>query len=57
LIGSRTNLPTLFLFFSILGGVQVYGFLGLVLGPVLLAILIAFLDIYRDVYHQPTEVV
>lgn len=56
LIGSRTNLPTLFLFFSILGGVQVYGVLGLVLGPVLLAILIAFLDIYRNVYHQPTEV-
>lgn len=48
LIGGQTRLPTLFLFFGILGGVQVYGVLGLFLGPVLLAIALAFIRIYQE---------
>ncbi len=48
LIGGQTRLPTLFLFFGILGGVQVYGVLGLFLGPVLLAIVVAFIRIYQE---------
>ncbi len=48
LIGGQTRLPTLFLFFGILGGVQVYGVLGLFLGPVLLAIAMSFLRIYQE---------
>ena len=48
LIGNQTRLPTLFLFFGILGGVQVYGVLGLFLGPVLLAIVVAFVRIYQE---------
>ena len=47
-IGGQTRLPTLFLFFGILGGVQVYGVLGLFLGPVLLAIVVAFIRIYQE---------
>jgi predicted PurR-regulated permease PerM len=47
-IGGQTRLPTLFLFFGILGGVQVYGVLGLFLGPVLLAIAMAFIRIYQE---------
>jgi predicted PurR-regulated permease PerM len=48
LIGGQTRLPTLFLFFGILGGVQVYGVIGLFLGPVLLAIVFAFVRIYQE---------
>jgi predicted PurR-regulated permease PerM len=48
LIGGQTRLPTLFLFFGILGGVQVYGVLGLFVGPVLLAIVVAFIRIYQE---------
>jgi len=48
LIGGQTRLPTLFLFFGILGGVQEYGVLGLFLGPVLLAIVFAFVRIYQE---------
>ena len=48
LIGNQTRLPTMFLFFGILGGVQVYGVLGLFLGPVLLAIVVAFIRIYQE---------
>ena len=37
LIGNRLRLPVLFLFFSILGGLRLFGIIGLILGPVLLA--------------------
>jgi predicted PurR-regulated permease PerM len=49
-IGTRLKLPILFLFFGILGGLTVFGALGLVLGPVLLALLAAFLDLYIEEY-------
>ena len=50
LIGHGAELPTLFLFFSILGGLAAYGFIGLLLGPILLAILITAIQIYREEY-------
>jgi len=49
-IGTRLKLPMLFLFFGILGGLSVFGALGLILGPVLFALLTAFLDLYREEY-------
>jgi predicted PurR-regulated permease PerM len=50
-IGPRANLPTFLLLFSLLGGLKVYGFLGVFLGPVVLAILLSFIDIYRELYQ------
>jgi predicted PurR-regulated permease PerM len=50
LIGGQAQIPTIFLFFGILGGLQAFGFLGIFLGPVLLAIVVAFLKIYQDRY-------
>jgi len=49
-IGTRLKLPMLLLFFGILGGLSVFGALGLILGPVLFALLAAFLDLYREEY-------
>jgi predicted PurR-regulated permease PerM len=49
-IGSRLRLPALVLFFSILGGISVFGALGLILGPVLFALLAALLDLYLEEY-------
>jgi predicted PurR-regulated permease PerM len=46
-ISGKTQLHTLFLFFSILGGLTVFGFLGLFLGPVLIALCVSILEIYR----------
>jgi predicted PurR-regulated permease PerM len=37
---------TLVLFISILGGLKVFGLLGLVIGPVLAALFISFFDFY-----------
>ncbi len=50
LIGERTRLPTIFLFFGILGGVEAYGFLGIFVGPMLLTTAVAFLNIYKEQY-------
>jgi predicted PurR-regulated permease PerM len=49
LVGERTRLHELLVFFSVLGGLQVFGVLGIVLGPVIVAITIALLDILRQV--------
>jgi predicted PurR-regulated permease PerM len=48
MIGGRVQIPTVLLLFALLGGVQVYGMLGLVVAPVVVAILIAFVEIYRE---------
>jgi predicted PurR-regulated permease PerM len=48
LIGEKTRLHELLIFFSVLGGLQVFGVLGLVLGPVIVAITIALLDVLRQ---------
>jgi predicted PurR-regulated permease PerM len=50
IIGGRTQIPTVFLFFGILGGMQAYGFLGIFLAPAVIAILVAFIRIYQEVY-------
>lgn len=50
IIGGQTRIPTMFLFFGILGGLQVYGFLGMFLAPVLIGTLVAFVQIYREQY-------
>ncbi|MGQ0761066.1 MAG: AI-2E family transporter [Acidobacteriota bacterium] len=47
LIGDRTKLHELFVFFAVLGGLRVFGVLGIVLGPVVLAITLALLDTLR----------
>lgn len=48
LVGEKTRLHELLIFFSVLGGLQVFGVLGLVLGPVVVAVTLALLDIFRQ---------
>ena len=50
LIGNRLGLPVLFLFFGILGGLALFGALGIILGPVIFALLRALLDLYIEEY-------
>jgi predicted PurR-regulated permease PerM len=52
-IGSRTQVPTLFLFLGLLGGLQVYGILGVFLGPAVLATILAAFRIYREEIAPP----
>lgn len=50
LIGKKAKLPTFFLFLGILGGINVYGLLGILIGPLTVTLLTAFVRIYRDEY-------
>ena len=54
-IGTRLKLPMPVLFFGILGGVAVFGALGLVLGPVLFGLLAALLDLYLEEYADANQ--
>jgi predicted PurR-regulated permease PerM len=49
IIGSRTKMPTIIILFSVLGGIKLFGILGLVLGPLVTAIFISVFDIFRSV--------
>jgi predicted PurR-regulated permease PerM len=47
LVGGRTKLHELLIFFAVLGGLQVFGVLGIVLGPVVLAITLALVNVFK----------
>jgi len=43
----KSQLPAIPLLFAVLGGLQAFGFVGLVLGPLVFALLMSILDIYK----------
>jgi len=49
LVGERTRLHELVIFFAVLGGLQVFGILGLFVGPVVVAITLSLIDIYKRI--------
>ncbi len=51
LIGGRTQLSTLYVFFALLGGSKAFGSLGLFIGPLILALTIALFKIVREEWH------
>jgi len=54
LVGNQTRLHELFIFFSVLGGISVFGLLGIVLGPVVLAITLGLLETFSRGARQET---
>jgi len=48
LVSGRTNLHPLLLFFSILGAVNVFGFIGIIAGPLILSIGQATIELYHE---------
>ncbi|MCH9024635.1 MAG: AI-2E family transporter [candidate division Zixibacteria bacterium] len=51
LISGRTSIHPLLLFFSILGGISLFGLLGLILGPLIAAVFITLLQILEYKLH------
>jgi predicted PurR-regulated permease PerM len=51
----RLKIHPLLIFFSILGGLQVFNFNGLVLGPLILILFFTALDLYEEAYERPVE--
>jgi predicted PurR-regulated permease PerM len=53
LVGRRARLHELLVFFGVLGGIQVFGVLGLVLGPVVVAMTLALIEMARHTIPNP----
>jgi predicted PurR-regulated permease PerM len=51
LIGERSELSGLMIFISVVGGIGVFGTLGVILGPIVLATAVTIFDIYSE--RQP----
>lgn len=54
LVGQKTRMHELVVFFSVLGGLSVFGVLGILMGPVIVAITLTLLDVFheRDITSQ-----
>lgn len=55
LVGKRASLHELLIFFAVLGGLEVFGILGLVLGPVVVALTLALIEMVRQAHRPPSE--
>ncbi len=53
LLGGQGNVHPLLTFFSVLGGLSLFGMVGLILGPLLLAIMLSLMDVYRRYFLEP----
>ena len=47
IIGAKSGLHPIFVLLGVLGGLSIFGFIGLIIGPVMLALLMTFVDIYE----------
>jgi predicted PurR-regulated permease PerM len=48
IVSERVRLPTVYIFFALLGGIQVFGVMGLFVGPVILSVATALLGMLRQ---------
>ncbi|NOX20662.1 MAG: AI-2E family transporter [Nitrospirae bacterium] len=49
IISGRTRMPTMVIFFCVIGGLKVFGLIGLVLGPLVVAMFVSILEIFRKI--------
>ena len=54
-MGNVTHLHPLMIFFAVLGGLLLFGVVGLVLGPMVLALMLSLLEVYR-LHFVPNEI-
>jgi predicted PurR-regulated permease PerM len=50
LIGNKQDISFFWLFFSIVGGLQVFGIFGLFVGPLIMTVLMILIDIYKQLF-------
>ena len=52
----KSQLPAIPLLFAVLGGMQAFGFIGLVIGPLVFSLLMSIVDIYKRSFHLSQSV-
>jgi predicted PurR-regulated permease PerM len=56
IIRGKIQLPTLAIFFSILGGIKLFGFIGFIMGPLVLALIISVIQMLQFVEEEKDKV-
>jgi predicted PurR-regulated permease PerM len=51
----KSQLPAIPLLFAVLGGLQAFGFVGLVIGPLVFSLLMSIIDIYKRTFRIESE--
>lgn len=49
IIGSKTKMHILVIFFSVLGGINFFGLIGLIMGPLVVAVFVSLVKIFRSI--------
>jgi predicted PurR-regulated permease PerM len=49
IVSGRTKMPPLAVFFSVLGGIKLFGFIGFIMGPLVLALFVSVFEIFRHI--------
>lgn len=52
LVSGRTKVHPVLILIGVLGGLKIFGFIGMLAGPLVLALLVAFIKFYEDAYLQ-----
>jgi predicted PurR-regulated permease PerM len=52
LVSGRTNVHPVLILIGVLGGLKVFGFIGMLMGPLILAILVALIKFYEQNYMR-----
>ncbi len=55
IIGNRVKMPMLVILFSVLGGIKLFGLIGLILGPLVIALFVSVLEIFRNFDYVSTQ--
>lgn len=48
IIKGRVNLPLIFIFLSVLGGIKLFGLIGFIIGPLVFSLFVSFLEILKN---------
>ncbi len=56
LVSGRTKVHPVLILIGVLGGLKIFGFIGMLVGPLVLALLVAFIKFYEAAYLQPRAV-
>ena len=52
IIGGRTKMPAIVIFFSVLGGIKAFGIIGLIMGPLIMAVFVSVFEIFRHIEDE-----
>ncbi|MGD9016925.1 MAG: AI-2E family transporter, partial [Desulfobacterales bacterium] len=55
LVGSQVQMHTLLVFLSIIGGLRLFGILGIIYGPLVVTAFLTLTDMYHSSYQQMSE--